>query len=85
MIEVLVSAGIPYETWRILECRDVHEMALVIARANQWAKGERTLIAELPDRPLPTPSWLSVHRERVGISALLFTFALCLFAVWQLA
>jgi hypothetical protein len=85
LVAILISAGVPKVTAYGLECRDVHEMTLVIARAKKWAEGERTLVAEIPDRPLPTPSWLSVHREAVTVVSTVFTWLLVFYVFWRIA
>lgn len=85
LVAVLTRAGIPPERAFILECEEVHWMALLIARSGSWAKGERTLIAEIPSRPLPTPSWLSMHRAGVLVAVVITAFVTCLYFVVQLA
>lgn len=85
LVAVLTRAGIPPERAFILECEEVHWMALLIARSGSWAKGERTLIAEIPTPPLSTPTWLSMHRAGVTIAGAILAFVLCLLSVWQIA
>lgn len=53
LVAVLVSAGVPLETAYILKCDDVHPLVELYARSRCLAKGERTLVAELPDPPTP--------------------------------